>query len=395
MRPLSTPVIMYHSVSHGDKDWIWNELVCPVGLFSGQLARLVARGYRAITLDDYRQIAESGARAGTRQVVLTFDDGYLDNWVYVFPLLRRIGWRGVVYVNPEFVDPGAEPRPTLQDVWDGRCSERDLRSRGFLNWAELAELDRSGVLEIASHSMSHTWYPIGPEIVDFHRPGLVTPWLAWNARPERKPHYLVEDQSSFVPWGEPVHRSGRSLGIRRWFPDPDIAVAATSYVAESGGSDFFGRPDWRARLDAVVREADQGRGRLESDVEMRARFAHEVEDASRILSRHLGRPVRHFCWPGGAYCDEAWKFVDAADFATVTIRRSDPTRGGSPDPRFVRRISDYRTFSFRGRINPARDPAMLADACDVELGRHWARWSLRARKAAASFGQRAPRRPAE
>lgn len=384
---------MYHSVSHGDPGWLWSELVCPVPLFMEQLSGLVARGYQSMSLDEYRHAREVGTTAKQRRVVLTFDDGYLDNWVYVWPLLRRAGWKGVVYVNPEFVEPGTEPRPTLQDVWDGRCSEGDLVTRGFLNWAELELMDRSGVLEIANHSMTHTWYPVGREIEDFHRPGLVTPWLAWNARPDRKPFYLAEDQSGFVAWGVPIHRHGRSLGIRRWFPDPDIAVATTGHVAAAGGTDFFERPDWRGQLEAVVREADRGRGRAETEPEMLARFTHEIGEATHLLSRCLGRAVRHFCWPGGAYCDEAWAVVDAADFATVTIRRADPARNMLPDSRFVRRISDYRQFSFRGRVYPSRDPALLVDACDMELGRASAQWSLRARKAIGSLAARWQRSP--
>lgn len=383
-----TPIVMYHSVGIADAGWVWNELVCPVALFEGQLKDLAARGYEPTTLDEVRAGQVSGERDNRRRVVLTFDDGYLDNWVYVYPLLKRAGWKGVVYVNPEFVDPGSTPRPTLEDVWSGRCSEGELETRGFLNWAELALLDRSGVLEIANHSMSHTWYPTGPEVLDFHRPGLSTPWLAWNARPERKPYYLQEDQSQFVPWGSPVHSNGRSLGVRRWYPDPDVERALTEHVAVHGGAQFFDRPNWRPMLDAVAHEADRGYGRAETDDEMMARFRAEILDSAQVLAGRLGRSVPHFCWPGGAYCDEAWTVLDTTNIRTVTIRRGDGRRRQLQDPRHICRISDHRMFTFRGKTHVAHDPRLLGAACDVELGLGGARMRLRVRKAVGAVRSR-------
>ncbi len=374
------PVVMYHSVGRPDPDWVWGELACPLPLFRRQLERFVALGYRPASLDEVHESQAAGAAPRDRRVALTFDDGYLDNWTYVYPLLKRAGWRGLVYVNPEFVDPGEQPRPNLEDVWAGRCAEADLPTRGFLNWAEIEILSRSGVLEIGSHSMSHTWHPTGPEIVDFHRPGLSTPWLAWNARPERKPFYLVEDQSGYVPWGAPVWRSGRSLGIRRFLPDPDVAAATTAHVAAHGGASCFAADGWEARLRDVAREADGGRGVLESDREMIERYEFEIGEASRLIGARLGKPVSHFCWPGGAYCDESWRVAAAEGFRTITVKPGDLGRWHDPDPRFIRRLSDHRRYSLFGRQRRTGDAGLLTAACDDQLGRTAARSRLRLRK---------------
>ncbi len=374
------PVIMFHTIDKPDTGWLWHDLTCPVPLFDAKIASLSRRGYHATTLDEV--VAGQTRRAAPidRRVVLTFDDGYLDNWVHAFPLLKRAGWRGIVYVNPEFVDPGTEPRPNLEDVWAGRVREQDLQSRGFLNWAEIEIMDRSGVLEVGNHSLSHTWYPTSGEIVDFHRPGLATPWLSWNERPDRKPFYLVEDQSSFVPWGTPIHRNGRSLGIRRYLPDPEIAPACAAHVAASGGEAFFGREGWLDELRQVAARADRGRGRLESDSEMKARFSHEIGESARILAERVGHPVAHFCWPGGAYCDESWEAALDSGCASLTVRKSDLARWRTDDPRLIRRISEYRHFSFAGKAFHTTDPGLLPLACDVELGRAGAVQLLRARK---------------
>ncbi len=382
------PVVMYHSVGKPDPGWVWGELICPLALFTRQIERFIAVGYRPATLDEVHDEQAAGSMSRERRVVLSFDDGYLDNWVYVYPLLKRAGWRGVVYVNPEFVDPGEQPRPTLEDVWEGRCAESDLQTRGFLNWAELEILDRSGVLEVGSHSMSHTWYPTGPEIVDFHRPGLMTPWLSWNARPERKPFYLGEDQTGFVPWGMPVFRNGRSLGIRRFLPDPAVGTAVVEHVAAHGGGSFFLADGWSNELRTVAREVDRGKGRHESDQEMLDRFAFEIGEASRIIAARLGREVRHFCWPGGAYCDESWELAARAGFHTLTVKRSDHRRWQEADPRFVRRISDHKQYSLLGRLYRTDNAKLLVTASDAQLGRTGARTQMRLCKLFDAMGQK-------
>ena len=317
---------------------------------------------------------------------MTFDDGYLDNWVYVYPLLKRAGWRGLVYVNPEFVDPGEQPRPNLEDVWSGRCEESDLRTRGFLNWAELEVLDQSGILQIGCHSMSHTWYATGPEIIDFHRPGLHTPWLAWNARPDRKPFYLSEDQSGFVPLGTPIHRNGRSLSIRRYFPDPAQTSAVVSHVAKQGGAAFFEAQGWREQLLNVARQADRGQGRAESDDETHSRYRYEIEEAKRRLETRLGHPINHFCWPGGAYNDKSWEIAAQVGFRTITVNQSDAKRWLDPSANLIRRMSNYYQYSLFGYNRTTADAEMLVLACDQMLGHRGAGLALRIRKLTNATG---------
>ena len=301
--------------------------------------------------------------------MLTFDDGYLDNWVFAYPLLKREGWRGTVYVNPDFIDPGETPRPNLEDVWSGRCAREDLQVHGFLNRAELRILHESGVLEIGSHSMSHTSYPVSSEIVDYHRPRLDTPWMSWNARPDRKFAYLQEDQAEFVPWGHPVHAHGRSLGVRRYLPDPHLAEVTTAVVAESGPG-FFAQADWRKRLDAVAAPLAE-QGRYESDEEMVARFEREILEAKTILEELLGAQVDHFCWPGGAYDEDSWPVIEKAGHRTICIARKDQARWQSEDPRFVRRIGCSNEITFQGRRYRTDDPVFLLLACETELGYDW------------------------
>ena len=65
---------------------------------------------------------------------LSFDDGYLDNWIYVFPMLKKFKYKATIFVSPEFVDPRPIVRPTLEDYWNDKKSLAEIDNWGFLSW---------------------------------------------------------------------------------------------------------------------------------------------------------------------------------------------------------------------------------------------------------------------
>jgi hypothetical protein len=193
-------------------------------------------------------------------------------------------------------------------VWAGRAQETDLEVRGFMSWRELAAASGDGTLSVQSHALTHTWYPTGPEVVDFHHPGDEHYWLDWNALPSDKPYYLKNLNRTRVAWGTPVYAHAKSLQAAAYRPDPDEAAYVAARAAEAGGERLFERAGWRDVLHRAVYDyrARHGvRGETESDVERRVRFERELVESKRIIEARLGKPVRHFVWPGGGYCEES------------------------------------------------------------------------------------------
>ena len=72
------PVLNYHQVE--DKDG--NPLTLYCDQFDQQMAYLAEEGYHTITLDEMMDAAESGAPLPAKPVVITLDDGYVDNYEY-------------------------------------------------------------------------------------------------------------------------------------------------------------------------------------------------------------------------------------------------------------------------------------------------------------------------
>jgi hypothetical protein len=340
---------MYHRVGPDIPGWAWsNSLTIPTSVFEDHLRWLRSSGYHTATLDELHAHMSGELRLPERSVVLTFDDGYVDSWTHVAPLLTKYGFRGVVAVVPEFVDPRDVVRPTLGDVWAGRLKEQDLNPRAFMSWPELRAVRESGVLEIISHSLTHTWWPTGADIVDFHHPGDDYYWLDWNHTPDRKPFYLERPAESTLPWGTPVYENGRALGITRYYPDPDEASLLSDVVASKGGRTFFEQPGWRDALLEAVREwrgSKELSDRHETADERAGRYRREFLESKRIIEERVGEEIRHFLWPGQVFNNESMEMASAIyvsldasvgeSYMRSFNRPGDPVglfrRGGVPD----------------------------------------------------------------
>ncbi len=304
------PMVYYHSIVDADDGWQFRHLSLPVSIFESHLKALQWADFHTISLQMLYEYMAEGKEIPLRSVVLTFDDGYLDKWVYAYPLLKKYGCHGTIFVNPDFVDPAEILRPNLEDAWSGRVSVHDLPTGGFLSWQEMREMEKSGYIDIQSHGLTHTWYFSSAEIMDFHHPGDPYPWLAWNAHPERKHLWMTEDQHAFVPWGTPVYQHEKSLATRRYFPDEELDAVLVDYVRSHGGETFFQRVDWRQPLEQVAtdyRQTQGDRGRFESDAEYKARLHRELAGSKQMIERQLDKTVDFLCWPGGGYNDTSVK----------------------------------------------------------------------------------------
>ena len=134
-RVARVPILMYHYVGENppDADAIRLDLTVPPDRFEAQLAYLRQAGYSSITLEDLVLYLTTGRPLPEKPVIFTFDDGYLDNFLYAFPLLRQYGFGGTFFVVTQFLD-------------EGRA--------GYMSWQQ-ARLMQANGMEIESHGVSH------------------------------------------------------------------------------------------------------------------------------------------------------------------------------------------------------------------------------------------------
>ena len=144
---LKVPILMYHYISQppADADVYRVDLSVTPDTFRQQLAWLRDNGYTAIDYYDLSLAIVGHIELPEKPVLLTFDDGYLDNYTAAFPLLQEYGYKGTFFIVTDFVDLGRE---------------------GYMTWPMIEELSRAGH-RIESHSRTH------PDLRDKDRDGLI------------------------------------------------------------------------------------------------------------------------------------------------------------------------------------------------------------------------------
>jgi peptidoglycan/xylan/chitin deacetylase (PgdA/CDA1 family) len=350
---------MYHSIGVIHGDWLWKYLTVKYQVFDHQMKILKMMGCHSIGLDELYNHMKNGEPLPPNSFVLTFDDGYADNWVAVAPILKKYGFKGTVYVNPEFVDLRTDCRKTLEDVWSGRCQESELEWKGFLSWEEIRNLSKGGVLDIQSHAMSHTWYFSDEEVIDYQHPGDKYIWMSWNNHPERKSMYMQEEEEQYKNYGVPIYKYGKSLQIRRYMQNVELDRKMQDYVRNNGGKQFFSKTNWKNELFEVYNSFKSNYpGRFETDQEMYSRYNYELRESKSILEKNIGKNVEYLCWPGGGYNEVSAK-LGTTNYKSVVLNSldnpekkniygTDPTwmrRAGGP---FISKGTDFEKMKVLG-----------------------------------------------
>lgn len=94
--PRPVPILMYHRIAAAPTGERNASLWVPPATLRRQLAGLAGAGYRAVTLERVWQAWQTGAALPAKPVVLSFDDGYSNQYTQALPVLRARGWPGVL-----------------------------------------------------------------------------------------------------------------------------------------------------------------------------------------------------------------------------------------------------------------------------------------------------------
>lgn len=133
-------ILMYHHVSppdaiptHGPKLAGWEFNISP-NAFSHQLQSLRLRGFRFVALSEYVRSLELPCASRSRQVAITFDDGWMDNYAFAFPILSSLGITATFFI-------------VTGDM-------QDISAANRMELSHLRDLVRGG-MEMGGHSVSH------------------------------------------------------------------------------------------------------------------------------------------------------------------------------------------------------------------------------------------------
>ncbi|MEC4683895.1 MAG: glycosyltransferase [Nitrospirota bacterium] len=140
----SLRVLMYHRVSDSTEPDILNT---PPFMFNRQMEWLRDEGYRVLSSEE----AMRGLLEGSlppRSVLITFDDGYRDNFTEAYPVLRKSGFPAVIFPSTDFV-LGVSGHPRYRN-W--------AKPVEYLTPEQIREMAENGI-DFGSHGKTHAHFP--------------------------------------------------------------------------------------------------------------------------------------------------------------------------------------------------------------------------------------------
>ncbi len=148
-----TPVLLYHQIAltHPYNDPLG--LGVPQEIFESQIRLLHKKGYQALTLDDIVDGKAINNKPNQKYVAITFDDGYVDNYLNAFPILKKYGFTATIFIPTAYIGKN--------NSWDGG-------SLSLMTWEHAREMFDYGI-SFQSHTCTHadlTSLPEGKVLIE-------------------------------------------------------------------------------------------------------------------------------------------------------------------------------------------------------------------------------------
>lgn len=194
------PVLLYHSLDH-------NESVISIAPneFRAHMAFLKDNGYQAISLPKFLDYLYRGIKTPQRKVVLTFDDGFRNNYTEAFPILRDYGFTATIFLVTNHIGSLCS--------WDKDESIPDLP---MLSWEEIRKMSDYGI-DFGTHTCSH---PYLAQLSEYEiKSELTKSKLTIETRLNKPVEFFCH------PYGDTNHKTQR-------------AAEACGYMGAFGGVDF-------------------------------------------------------------------------------------------------------------------------------------------------------------
>lgn len=122
------PILMYHSI--GKKNF--NPMIIPTDKFSEQMKFLKQNGYTTLTLDQVYDFFNNNIPVPSKSVVITFDDGYTDNYINAYPILKKYKLNATIFLITDGTDNGT----------------------AYVNSSQIKEMSQNGI-DFESHTTNH------------------------------------------------------------------------------------------------------------------------------------------------------------------------------------------------------------------------------------------------
>jgi len=143
--------MMYH---HVESDRCSNELT----IFKEHIAYIAKH---------YTPLFPTQEKIPKNAICLVFDDGYYDFYKYIYPILQEFNVKALLAVVPKYILDDTDKSDTQRLNHEHNKLFAEYKNATFCTYKELQEMQASGLVQIASHSYSHS--NLAEENINLHQ----------------------------------------------------------------------------------------------------------------------------------------------------------------------------------------------------------------------------------
>ncbi len=129
-------------------------LTIPPYLFEKMLHE-ISKKYSFISYQYFKDFIFEDRKLPAKPVFLTLDDGYLDNFIYAYPVLKKLNIPAVIFAVTGFIRTSDNIRDEIPVFKSHKELEQNPDEKYYINTAEIKEMESSNLIDIESHTTAH------------------------------------------------------------------------------------------------------------------------------------------------------------------------------------------------------------------------------------------------
>jgi peptidoglycan/xylan/chitin deacetylase (PgdA/CDA1 family) len=237
------PVFLFHKTPDG---------------FESYLKILKNSKVHTYTFSEVYDIHKQDLHLQRNSCLITFDDGYVDNFYNAFPSLKRFNIKATIFINTLYID----------------------NDPNYLTWEQIRQMYESGLVDFELHSHRHV-----PVFID----ATVLRYADDKDLNDRNLQYLYHND---LKNGDPIFKT------RSAYSEKGIILTAA----------FFENRN----ISAI---------RIASDDEAAKRITEDVALNKALIKQHLGKEAHFFCWPWGHHSEFGKSVIEKLGIAGFVSTR--------------------------------------------------------------------------
>ena len=148
---MSISVLMYHHVLEND-----GFIAISQKNFEAQMKMLANDGYTTITPDELLAYKQGKITLPKKSVLITFDDGWRNNYIYAYPILKKYGLKATIFLITSWIEEASKQPLAFEPACHEKAKilAKERPGAVVLNWDEIEAM--SDVFSFHSHTHGHT-----------------------------------------------------------------------------------------------------------------------------------------------------------------------------------------------------------------------------------------------